>query len=272
MEGFNSLEINKIQELSQHLAFIAGSYILENVSKVNEKMFKDNTDGNKEVVTKIDLDIHEKLYGIISKDYPDHEVLSEEDINSNNIDYKKPIWIIDPLDGTTNFVHGYPSFAVSIGLLFQNKPLIAVVLEMPNTKLYTAIKNEGVWCEGQPFTCSQTDSIEKSLLLTGFGYEHGDLWERNMALFKYFTDKTQGVRRLGAAAVDLCHVASGKVDGYWEFDLKPWDSAAGILIAQEAGCVVSQMDGSDYSIYDNNILVANPNIHREMILEIEKII
>ncbi|MBT4370020.1 MAG: inositol monophosphatase, partial [Candidatus Marinimicrobia bacterium] len=161
---------------------------------------------------------------------------------------------------------------VSIGLLFQNKPLIAVVLEMPNTKLYTAIKNEGVWCEGQPFTCSQTDSIEKSLLLTGFGYEHGELWERNMALFKDFTDKSHGVRRLGAAAVDLCHVASGKVDGYWEFDLKPWDSAAGILIAQEAGCVVSQMDGSDYSIYDNNILVANPKIHREMILEIKKII
>ena len=93
-----------------------------------------------------------------------------------------------------------------------------------------------------------------------------------MSLFKHFTDKSHGVRRFGAAAVDLCHVASGKVDGYWEFDLKPWDSAAGILIAQEAGCVVSQMDGSDYSVYDNNILVANPKIHGEMILEIEKII
>jgi myo-inositol-1(or 4)-monophosphatase len=226
-----------------------------------------NHKGKTDLVTETDLHSENIIKSIIRASYPDHDLLAEEsEKESSESDF---LWIIDPLDGTTNFVHGYPSFAVSIGLLFQNKPLIAVVLEMPNTKLYTAIKNEGVWCEGQPFTCSQTDSIEKSLLLTGFGYEHGELWERNMALFKDFTDKSHGVRRLGAAAVDLCHVASGKVDGYWEFDLKPWDSAAGILIAQEAGCVVSQMDGSDYSIYDNNILVANPQIHGKMILEIK---
>jgi myo-inositol-1(or 4)-monophosphatase len=229
-----------------------------------------NHKGKTDLVTETDLHSENIIKSIIRASYPDHDLLAEESEKESS--QSNFLWIIDPLDGTTNFVHGYPSFAVSIGLLFQNKPLIAVVLEMPNTKLYTAIKNEGVWCEGQPFTCSQTDSIEKSLLLTGFGYEHGELWERNMALFKDFTDKSHGVRRLGAAAVDLCHVASGKVDGYWEFDLKPWDSAAGILIAQEAGCVVSQMDGSDYSIYDNNILVANPKIHREMILEIKKII
>jgi myo-inositol-1(or 4)-monophosphatase len=229
-----------------------------------------NHKGKTDLVTETDLHSENIIKSIIRASYPDHDLLAEEsEKESSQSDF---LWIIDPLDGTTNFVHGYPSFAVSIGLFFQNKPLIAVVLEMPNTKLYTAIKNEGVWCEGQPFTCSQTDSIEKSLLLTGFGYEHGELWERNMSLFKHFTDKSHGVRRLGAAAVDLCHVASGKVDGYWEFDLKPWDSAAGILIAQEAGCVVSQMDGSDYSVYDNNILVANPKIYGEMILEIENII
>ena len=247
-------------------AAIAASHI---IMEALEKPRVANHKGKTDLVTETDLHSENIIKSIIRASYPDHDLLAEEsEKESFQSDF---LWIIDPLDGTTNFVHGYPSFAVSIGLFFQNKPLIAVVLEMPNTKLYTAIKNEGVWCEGQPFTCSQTDSIEKSLLLTGFGYEHGELWERNMALFKDFTDKSHGVRRLGAAAVDLCHVASGKVDGYWEFDLKPWDSAAGILIAQEAGCVVSQMDGSDYSIYDNNILVANPKIHREMILEIEKI-
>ena len=247
-------------------AAIAASHI---IMEALEKPRVANHKGKTDLVTETDLHSEKIIKSIIRASYPDHDLLAEEsEKESSESDF---LWIIDPLDGTTNFVHGYPSFAVSIGLLFQNKPLIAVVLEMPNTKLYTAIKNEGVWCEGQPFTCSQTDSIEKSLLLTGFGYEHGELWERNMALFKDFTDKSHGVRRLGAAAVDLCHVASGKVDGYWEFDLKPWDSAAGILIAQEAGCVVSQMDGSDYSIYDNNILVANPKIHREMILEIEEI-
>ena len=248
-------------------AAIAASHI---IMEALEKPRVANHKGKTDLVTETDLHSEKIIKSIIRASYPDHDLLAEEsEKESFQSDF---LWIIDPLDGTTNFVHGYPSFAVSIGLFFQNKPLIAVVLEMPNTKLYTAIKNEGVWCEGQPFTCSQTDSIEKSLLLTGFGYEHGELWERNMDLFKDFTDKSHGVRRLGAAAVDLCHVASGKVDGYWEFDLKPWDSAAGILIAQEAGCVVSQMDGSDYSIYDNNILVTNPNIHGEMILEIEKII
>ena len=93
-----------------------------------------------------------------------------------------------------------------------------------------------------------------------------------MRLFQHFTDRTQGVRRLGAAAVDLCHVASGKVDGFWEFDIKPWDTAAGILIATESGCIVTQMNESDYSIYDNNILVANPKIHSEMIKEIKSVI
>ena len=141
-------------------------------------------------------------------------------------------------------------------------------MEMPYTNLYSAIKGEGAWCEGQPISCSKIDSLEKSLLVTGFGYEHGELWEKNMALFKHFTNVTQGVRRLGAAAVDLCHVASGKVDGLWEYDLKPWDTAAGILIAQEAGAVVSRLDGSDYSIYDNNICVSNPSIHQEMVGEI----
>ena len=248
-------------------AAIAASHI---IMEALEKPRVANHKGKTDLVTETDLHSENIIKSIIRASYPDHDLLAEEsEKESFQSDF---LWIIDPLDGTTNFVHGYPSFAVSIGLFFQNKPLIAVVLEMPSTKLYTAIKDEGAWCEGEPFTCSQTDSIEKSLLLTGFGYEHGELWERNMALFKDFTDKSHGVRRLGAAAVDLCHVASGKVDGFWEFDLKPWDSAAGILIAQEAGCVVSQMDGSDYSIYDNNILVTNPNIHEEMILEIEKII
>ncbi len=247
-------------------AMAASHIIMEALHKPRVANHKGKTD----LVTETDLHSENLIKSIIHASYPDHDLLAEESEEESS--QSEFLWIIDPLDGTTNFVHGYPPFAVSIGLFFQNKPLIAVVMEMPNTKLYTAIKDEAAWCDGEPFTCSQTNTIEKSLFVTGFGYEHDDLWEKNMALFKHFTDRTHGVRRLGAAAVDLCHVASGKVDGFWEFDLKPWDTAAGILIAEEAGCVVSQMDGSDYSINDNNILVANPNIHREMILEIEKII
>ena len=103
--------------------------------------------------------------------------------------------------------------------------------------------------------------------MTGFGYQHGDLWEKNMDLFKIFTDKSHGVRRLGSASIDICHVATGQADGFWEYDLAPWDSAAGILIAKESGCTVSQLNGSEYSIYDNNILVTNGRIHKEMVEE-----
>ncbi|MDC0480375.1 inositol monophosphatase [Candidatus Marinimicrobia bacterium] len=248
-------------------AALAASHI---IMEALEKPRVANHKGKTDLVTVTDLNSENIIKSIIRASYPDHGLLAEESVQeSSQSDF---LWIIDPLDGTTNFVHGYPCFAVSIGLFFQNKPLIAAVLEMPNTKLYTAIKNEGVWCEGQPISCSITNSLEKSLLVTGFGYEHGEHWEKNMRLFQHFTDKTQGVRRLGAAAVDLCHVASGKVDGFWEFDIKPWDTAAGILIATESGCIVTQMNGSDYSIYDNNILVANPKIHSEMIKEIKSVI
>jgi len=138
------------------------------------------------------------------------------------------------------------------------------VIELPTNHVYTAVKGQGAYCDTTTISVSTVKEINNSLLVTGFDYKHGDLWERNMILFKRFTDLTQGVRRLGAAAVDLCHVASGKVDGFWEFNLHPWDSAAGILIVKEAGGVVTQMDGSTYSIFDDQILASNSLIHEKM--------
>ena len=138
---------------------------------------------------------------------------------------------------------------------------------MPHIKLYTAIVNKGSWCEGNKIQSSKTEKLKDSLLVTGFGYQHGDLWKKNMDLFKIFTDKCHGVRRLGSASIDICHVATGQVDGFWEFDLSPWDSAAGILIAKEAGCIVSQLNGMEYNIFNNNILVTNGIIHKEMVKE-----
>ena len=136
--------------------------------------------------------------------------------------------------------------------------------------MYTAIKGKGAWCEGQKIKCSETKQLERSLLVTGFGYEHGVNWENNMRLFKQFTDDTQGVRRLGAAAVDICHVAKGSADGFWEYDLKPWDTAAGILIAKEAGCVITDLSGDPFDINDNNILITNRHIHQDMVNNIER--
>ena len=223
--------------------------------------------GVNDLVTDTDMKSEETIKAIIRSFYNEHSILAEETGQDSNIsDY---LWIIDPLDGTTNFVHGYPSFAVSIGLFYKKAPLIGVVLEMPNMKLYTAIKDQGAWCEGEKIESSNTKNIKRSLLVTGFGYEHGENWEKNMRLFRCLTDDTQGVRRLGAAAIDICHVAKGYVDGFWEYDLKPWDTAAGILIAKEAGCVITNLSGDRFDINDNNILITNGHIHQDMVNSIE---
>ena len=257
---------NDLLQVAVESAIASSHIIMEALDTPRVASLKGKTD----LVTETDHESENIIKSIIKSFFPEHSFLAEESgEDGTSSDYT---WIIDPLDGTTNFVHGYPSFAVSVALYHQNIPHIGVVLEMPHIKLYSAIKGEGAWCEGQSISCSTTTLLQNSLLVTGFGYDHGDKWERNMLLFKSFTNKTQGVRRLGAAAVDLCHVAVGKVDGYWEFDLQPWDSAAGFIIAQEAGAIVTQMDGSDYSIYNNNILVTNPFLHNEMVKEIRSFI
>ena len=140
-------------------------------------------------------------------------------------------------------------------------------MEMNNVKLFTAVKGGGAFCEGQKITPSKTATLNESLLVTGFGYEHLENWERNMKLFKHFTDITQGVRRLGAAAIDICHVASGLVDGYWEYDLKQWDMAAGLIIASEAGCRITDIRGKQHQLENDNVVVTNKLIHDELISE-----
>ena len=241
----------------------ASDIIMEALDKPHITEFKGITN----LVTDTDYHSEKIIKSIIHNYFPDHNILAEESNNEseNKSDY---LWIIDPLDGTTNFVHGYPSFAVSIGVYFKNIAQVAVIVEMPNKKLFSAIKGQGAWCEGIPIQSSITDSIEQALLITGFGYNHDDKWDRNMKLFRHFTDRTQGVRRSGSAAIDLCHIASGYADGFWEYDLKPWDTAAGILIAQEAGCIITNLHGQSYDIYGDNILVTNEKIHEKMLYEI----
>ncbi|KAK4748004.1 hypothetical protein SAY87_014590 [Trapa incisa] len=179
----------------------------------------------------------ESILEIVRKNFPDHLILGEEggiigDPSSDS-------------DGTTNFAHGYPSFAVSVGVLFQGNPVAAAVVEFVggpmcwNTRIFSATAGGGAFCNGEKIHASKTEKVERSLLVTGFGYEHDDAWSSNIDLFKEFTDISRGVRRLGAAAVDMCHVALGIVEAYWEYRLKPWDMAAGVLIVEEAGGAVT---------------------------------
>ena len=219
--------------------------------------------GKTNLVTQTDRQSEEIIISTIQNIFPEHGIIAEESGSTNKeSEYQ---WIIDPLDGTTNFVHSYPSFGISIGVMHKDEYICGIVKELPANHTYSAIKGKGAFCDGKQIRVSSVETLDKSLLVTGFGYEHDEKWSANMELFKQFTDITQGVRRLGAAAIDLCHVASGKVDGYWEFDIQPWDTSAGVLIIQEAGGKVTKMDGSKYSIHHPQILATNGKIHSEML-------
>ena len=222
--------------------------------------------GATNLVTATDRESEAVITGIIRRQFPDHQILAEESGRTNHkSDY---VWLIDPLDGTTNFVHGYPSYAVSIGIAYQENLVCGVIVELPVNHVYHAIRGLGAFCDNQPISVSNVSELGKSLLVTGFGYVHDAAWQANMELFKHFTDLTQGVRRLGAAAVDFAHVASGKVDGFWEFNLNPWDMAAGILLVEEAGGKITRMNGENYSVYDKQMLASNGRLHSQLLKNI----
>ena len=220
-----------------------------------------------DLVTQTDKNAEQVIKDDILAKFPDHNILAEESgETSSNSDF---LWVIDPLDGTTNFVHGLSPYCVSIALFKNNKPLLSVISELPSENLFWAVKGNGAFCNGEKISVSSRKLIRDSLLITGFSYEHDSKWETNMKLFKNFTKISHGVRRIGSAAADLCYVASGKADAFWEIGLYPWDSAAGILLVEEAGGKVTRMDGKPYNIYDKQILATNNLIHNEMLDKID---
>ena len=198
----------------------------------------------------------------IKTTFPDHHIIAEESAAvENNSDYR---WVIDPLDGTTNFVHSLPIFAVSIGLQYKGETIVGVVYNPSANKCFFAEKNGGAFLNGEAIHITSTNTLSNSLLVTGFPYTHDDSWRKGFDLFKEMYGKTQGVRRLGAAALDFCFVAMGRFEGFWEFGLSPWDVCAGGIILTEAGGKVSDWDGSPMPFSGNRILATNGHIHGEM--------
>ncbi|XP_023520115.1 phosphatase IMPL1, chloroplastic [Cucurbita pepo subsp. pepo] len=256
-------------QVVENAAKTGAEVVMDAVNKPRNIEYKGLTD----LVTETDKTSEAAILEVVRKNFKDHLILGEEGgvIGDSSSDY---LWCIDPLDGTTNFAHGYPSFAVSVGVLFRGNPAAAAVVEFVggpmcwNTRIFTATAGGGAFCNGQKIHVSQTSQVERSLLVTGFGYEHDDPWATNMDLFKEFTDVSRGVRRLGAAAVDMSHVALGIVEAYWEYRLKPWDMAAGVLIVEEAGGAVTRMDGEKFSVFDRSVLVSNGIVHDKLLEKI----
>ncbi|ERN14805.1 hypothetical protein AMTRI_Chr02g255390 [Amborella trichopoda] len=265
-QSTGSLSANQLLELVEAAAKTGAQVVMEAVNKPRSITYKGTTD----LVTDTDKRSELAILEVVRDNFNDHLILGEEGglIGNTSSDY---LWCIDPLDGTTNFAHGYPSFAVSVGVLFRGRPAAAAVVEFVggpmcwNTRTFSAATGGGAFCNGKRIHVSATDQVEQSLLVTGFGYEHDDAWATNIDLFKEFTDISRGVRRLGAAAVDMCHVALGIVEAYWEYRLKPWDMAAGVLIVEEAGGSVTCMDGGNFCVFDRSVLVSNGALHGKLL-------
>lgn len=215
-----------------------------------------------DLVTEADLESEKAIIGIIQKAFPKHSVLAEETgLKQGNVENQ---WIIDPLDGTTNFAHELGIFAVSIAFSCMGEIRLGFVLNPISGELFTAEKGKGAKLNGFPISVSNTQKVSESLLVTGFPYNHPEIIDAIMFRFTQCTKFAQGIRRLGSAALDLCYVACGRFDGFWEQNLKPWDTAAGTLIGREAGANVTDFMGNPYDIYQKEILATNNKIHQEM--------
>ncbi|CAA2934398.1 phosphatase IMPL1, chloroplastic [Olea europaea subsp. europaea] len=266
-ESTGPIPSEQLLQVAATAAETGAQVVMDAVNKPRNIVYKE---GQTDLVTDTDRMSESAILDVVRKNFQDHLILGEEGgiIGDSSSDY---LWCIDPLDGTTNFAHCYPSFAVSVGVLFRGKPAAATVVEFVgghkcwNTRTFSAAAGKGATCNGEKIHVSPTDKVERSLLVTGFGYGHDDAWATNMELFKEFTDISRGVRRLGAAAVDMCHVALGIVEAYWEYRLKPWDMAAGVLIVEEAGGTVSCMDGAKFSVFDRSVLVSNGVLHAKLL-------
>ena len=239
----------------------AGKIILHYYSKNVNARSKENT---YDLVTKADIASDNKIISIIKNRFPDHSLLTEESGEEiHNSDY---CWIIDPLDGTNNFYHKFPMFCVSIALYKKGKPLIGVVFDPLKNEFFCAEKNEGAYLNNKKIKVSNANTLKKSLLALGFYYERGLLMRKSLGqMKKFFYENVHGIRRTGSAALDLCYTACGRLDGYWELKLNPWDYAAGSLILTEAGGRITDIQGKRYHLMMGNVAASNGKIHRHMI-------
>lgn len=249
----------------ESLARGAGAILREGYNKEHQVNYK----GVIDLVTEADHQSETFLLGEVQRDFPGHHIFSEETgvIHGND----EHIWYIDPLDGTVNYAHHVPIFSVSIAYASRGRVDLGVVYDPLRDEMFAAERGKGASLNGKPIRVSSAETLQKSLLVTGFPYDAWNTEHDNFANFVRFAKMTQGVRRLGSAALDLCYVAGGRFDGFWELALKPWDVAAGGLICEEAGALVTNVSGGeDYISPPQSILAATPGIHAQMLRELQK--
>ena len=213
-------------------------------------------------VSEVDREAENEIIGILRKAYPDHAILAEESGQTSGNDFE---WIIDPLDGTTNYLHGFPQFAVSIALRHRGRLEQAVVYDPISQDLYTATRGAGATLNDRRIRVSNRHSLEGALLGTGFPFKSQQHLDSYLDMFRALFPKTAGIRRAGAAALDLAYVAAGRLDGFWEIGLSTWDMAAGILLIQEAGGLSGDFSGGHSHLESGNLVAGNPKVFAEIL-------
>jgi myo-inositol-1(or 4)-monophosphatase len=224
--------------------------------------------GRNDFVTEVDRAAEAAIVEILHKSYPDHAILAEESGASGRSEYT---WIIDPLDGTTNFIHGFPQYAVSIALRHRDLITQAVVYDPTRNELFTATRGRGAFLNERRIRVSKRDRLSECLIGTGFPFRQLEHLDEYVAMFKRITEHTAGIRRPGAAALDLAYVAAGRFDGFWELGLSSWDMAAGSLLILEAGGLVSNFEGEAHYLDDGRIVCGAPKIFPQLLALVSEV-
>lgn len=252
----------------KQIALEAGKIVKAGYSSHKEVSHK----GVVDLVTEFDVQTEAFIIKQLKKEFPDYTLVGEES-HQGSYHYDKAIYI-DPIDGTTNFVHGIPHLAISLGVWEQGKPTLAVVYNPILEELFWAVQGEGAFCNGQRLEVSPQNKLQNALIATGFPYAKVNAGIEYQWVINCMTNllpHIQDIRRLGAASIDLCYLAQGKVEAFYEIDLKPWDVAAGILIVQEAGGKISNIDNQPFDFDDKSIVASNGKVHQQLLKYLEKI-
>ena len=254
------MALHPLVNIAVRAARRAGEVMMRAANRIDQ--LKISTKTPNDFVSEVDQQAEREIIHIILKAYPDHSILAEESGDREGGEYQ---WIIDPLDGTTNYLHGFPQYSVSIAVRHKNRLEHAVVYDPLKDELFSASRGAGAQLNSRRIRVSQAAGIEGALLGTGFPFKDQRNLDVYLETLKAMIVPTAGVRRAGSAALDLAYVAAGRLDGFWELGLKPWDMAAGLLLIQEAGGMVSNIDGGVQLLDSGNVVAGNPKVFKDMI-------
>ena len=266
LSGLDHSSITKLLSIAKEAAMIGGKVLSQNYGKLNKI---ENKGRIGDLVTNADLESEKQILNYLKQQTPEIPILAEE--SGQTGEATSLSWCIDPLDGTTNYAHGYPFFATSIGLCFRDIPLLGAISIPFINEIYFAAPGLGAFCNDKELLVSTCTKLVDSLLVTGFAYDRQSVKDNNYAEFCWLTHKSRGVRRGGAAAVDLAFVAAGRLDAYWERGLAKWDLAAGVPLVELAGGIVSNYSKGEFDLSSGRILASTPGIFDEIKQELSKI-